>query len=275
MKKLFSILVVSVLSNICFAQSDSKSSSTFNPDVHPNSVVVHYGVFSNISNPGWKTFIESYNQYTNPSEPLTNFKNHFNIDIGYKRTVNKLYLTLLWQHTHNRCEAGFDFNEVRRFDYIANTIALGAGVRVFKLLNDKLNCYAFMNYRFGGHSRIVSSYIYRDGYQSYGSEKDLNGTYLNSGLSGNEIGLNLNYRVFKGLALEFQFLRQSNNRIVPSFWGDLSNFKTLNASNFYGMIYLPEDYKTYMQNGGVNYTGKNITSDFRGFKMTLGLSYRF
>ena len=77
------------------------------------------------------------------------------------------------------------------------------------------------------------------------------------------------------MSLEFQALRQSNNRIVPSTWGDLSNFKTLNVNNFYGMLYLPEDYKTYMQNGGVNYSGKNITSDFRGFKMAIGLSCRF
>lgn len=278
-RQIFLLLVV-MHAAIIFAQNDSNGPhrSTYNANDHKLSLVLHYGLFSNISNDGWRNFVSTYNEYTKPISPLTDFSNKLNVDMGFRYGSQSLFVVLLWQHSHNQCEAGYAFNESRRFDFTTNTIAMGLGFRLFKLMDERLNTYGIANLRFGGHSRIVSSYVYRDGFQSVGSDKDLNGTYLNSGVLGNELGILINYRIYRGLKLEFQAIRQSSNRIAPSDWGDISNYKALNSGNNFGMLTLPEDYKTYMEMGGADYVLANkeyIKSDFRGYKMSVGLSLLF
>ncbi|NOU46030.1 MAG: hypothetical protein HOO86_03100 [Bacteroidales bacterium] len=279
-KRLVFLLLVVIQSAGIIAQHDANSShrSKYDANDHKLALVVHYGLFSNVSNDGWRNFVSTYNESTKPVTPLTDFNNKLNVDLGLRYGSQKIYLVLLWQHTHNQCEAGFAFQESRRFDFISNTIAMGAGFRLLKLMHERLNTYGIANLRFGGHSRIVSSYVYRDGFQSVGSDKDLNGTYLNSGVLGNELGILINYRLYRGLKLEFQAIRQSSNRIAPSDWGDISNYKALNTGNNFGMLTLPEDYKTYMEMGGAEYVLANkkyIKSDFRGYKMSVGLSLLF
>lgn len=272
--KIYFIIVLNAAVNFVHAERN-KDTLKVNSNSGFLGCYAHYSAITHISNAQWRNFVSSYNAFTQPQKPLTDLKEHFSFDIGLRGGTSKFFFTLGWQHIHLRADAGFNFNETRRFDYKSNTAVFGLGIKIIQALNQKLNLFFTADMRVGGQARLSSAYIYRDGFESLGSEKELNGTFLTAGTLGSEFGLLCNYKLLKHLSIETKLCYQFNNSITPSTFDDFSNYKALNSGNM-GVLSLPEDYKTYQLNGGPNYilsNGSEIKSNFKGYRIAFGLLF--
>lgn len=270
-------LLIAFFPKFSFTQNTTNEKSKKSEKDFYSSFFVHYVVASNIRNKEWTNFVNTYNSVIKPIAPLTNFKTHKSFDIGYKACYKVFFGIISWQHLHLRAEAGFNFNEKRRFDYYNNAITFGGGARVLNVYKQKINVFLTGEMRAGDATRLTSSYIYRDGFESIGGDKTLNGTYLDAGTLGSEWGALLKMKIIKGLNLETKFVYQFNNSVIGSTFTDLSNYKTFSTGGL-GVLNLPADYQVYINQGAVNYiltNGSNIKSNFKGFKFCFGLSYLF
>jgi len=129
---------------------------------------LRYQAIGNYKLANWNAFVDGYNATVNPIEKLGDFQQRFCYDIGYRFTFNRIYTSLSYQHYHGRSTASFDYNESRQFDLFANAVSWGFGMKLGKS-NRRLSLSPFINMRLGDKLRIVSNYIYADGFHSYGS----------------------------------------------------------------------------------------------------------
>jgi hypothetical protein len=239
-----------------------------------HGVYVRYEAIGNFQLADWKTFVDGYNATVKPSGELGDFKQGFCYDIGYRFSFNKIYTSLSYQHYHGRATASFDFNESRQFDLYANAVSWGFGMKLGKS-DRRLSFSPFVNMRIGDKLRVVSDYIYADGFHSRGSEKSLNGTFIGSGLLGEELGLLLKYRLNTRLSLEVELSKMWANSMSPSTMDDKSLYKAFTGDGDGSS--LPQDYQLY--NGDpIQYTlnsGKYITDKISATKLMVGISYIF
>lgn len=231
----------------------------------------HHQVRSNIQPKHWNDFVDSYNKKTNPNSELTPFQNAFSFDAGIRVGKSGGFI-VMYQHLHRSCEASFAFNEKRRFDIFNNAIAFGGSLPLIKPANSRFFVSLDALMRVGGDVFLTSSYQYRDGFVSYGSDKDLNGTYGGQVTLGWEFGASASIKLLKHLAIESSFRYQINNNVASSTYIDLSSYKALNSGGLQ-VIELPRDYYAYDPLNLGYYEG--IKAAFNGYKLSIGLSYGF
>ncbi|MCX6181822.1 MAG: hypothetical protein NT150_07840 [Bacteroidetes bacterium] len=219
-----------------------------------HSAYFRYAAIDNFQFADWDTYIEKYNTENNPVEKLGDFKQTFNFDIGYRFEYNKIYSSLSYQHYHGVASASYLYGEKRQFDVTANSVSWGFG---YNLINPDKKFYLapFINIRFGDKVRVLSSAIYPDGFHSVGSDKPLNGTFLGSGLLGEELGVLLKYKVNSKFAVEVDASKMWANLVAPASLDD-------------GSV-----YKAFSGGGGIS--SLEITETMSAVRLMVGLSYTF
>jgi hypothetical protein len=239
-----------------------------------HGLFAHYAAYSTTKMPDWSKFAESYNTSTTPTTKIGNFKTLSCYEIGYRFDVNRYYSILSYQHYVGSTTAVLPNKEQRQFTFFDNNIIWGFGFKFFE--DDKpFNISAIYNLRIGPKTRIVSEYIYNDGFHSMGSDKTLNGTYLGTGNMGSELGFQMQWKLKKKLGIEIEALKNFNNWVVPSTLSDGSNYKALGYGG--GVYNLPQDYVLYTQNP-LQYSSDSksqVNNYFTSFKFMIGLSYTF
>lgn len=251
----------------------SYSSISYGQD-YAHGLFAHYAAYSTTKIPDWRKFADSYNISAAPTTKIGDFKTNSCYEIGYRFDINRYYSILSYQHYTGNTSAAFVNKEQRQFTLFSNNIIWGFG---YKLLGDdkKFNINALYNLRIGTKTRIVSEYIYADGFHSMGSDKTLNGTYIGSGNFGSEFGAQMQLKLNDQFGIELEVLKNFNNWVTPSTISDGSNYKALSGNG--GVSDLPQDYVLYSQNPP-QYTldSKPYVKDyFTNFKCMIGLSYTF
>lgn len=262
--------------NIFFILCLSISQSLFSQDADnvKQSFYARYQLIGNYKLADWDAFVEGYNATAAPIEKLGDFKQLINYDIGYRFTFNRVYSSLSYQHYHGRASASFLNNEKRQFDMYANAVSWGFGIKLGKK-NRKFSVSPFVNMRIGDRVRIVSDYIYADGFHSRGSDKNLNGTYMGQGLLGEELGVLLKYSLSSKIAIEVECSKMWANLVAPSTMDDKSLYKAFSGGG--AGSNLPQDYATYNTNAP-QYTldnGKFVHDKISATKLMIGISYTF
>jgi hypothetical protein len=184
------------------------------------------------------------------------FKKRFTFDLGYRFTYNKYFSSLSFQRYTGRINYEFANKEGRQFDLYMNTVAWGFGMHLGKPTN-KFSVSPFINMVIGGKTRVVSQYIYADGFHSYGSEINLNGTYANGPTLGEELGLLFKYNITKKMSIELELSNMWANLVAPSTLDDPSLYKA------FSFAFLNPAYTI----GG--------SDKVSATKMMFGLSYTF
>jgi hypothetical protein len=264
-KKYAILLCCLILGYTGFSQEEDDISQGF---------YARYQAIGNFKLADWNAFADGYNATVNPNEQLGGFQQRFCYDLGYRFTFNRIYTSLSWQHYQGRATASFANNESRQFDLFANAISWGFGMKLGKS-NRRLSFSPFINIRLGDKLRIVSEFIYADGFHSLGNEKEFNGTFIGSGLLGEELGLLMKYRLNDKFALELEVSKMWANSVTPSVMDDKSVYKAFTGDGAGASI--PQDYALY--NGDpIQYTldnGKYLTDKISATKLLVGISYTF
>lgn len=265
------LIICFTLSSIKAQNTESKSDKKYEKRLGL-SFFYHHQFASNLQPKEWNGFVSSYNRKTLPQEELTKFKNAFSFDAGIRIRYEKYFGYITYQHLHRKATATFLFNEQRIFSFYNNAICFGFGKNILELAKKKVTLGVSFGMRVGGDVVITSAYKYRDGFISYGSDRDLNGTYSGNITLGSEIGLLANIKLFKGLSLETSLAYQLNNNIASSNFIDLSDYKALNTGGLQ-VIVLPQDYQTYDPLNLGYYD--EMKAKFNGYKLSIGISYEF
>lgn len=218
------------------------------------SAYFRYAAIDDFTFADWNTYVDKYNTENNPVEKLGDFKQTFNFDIGYRFEYNKIYSSLSYQNYHGVASASYLYGEKRQFDVTANSVSWGFG---YNLINPEKKFYLapFINMRIGDKVRVLSSAIYPDGFYSVGSDKALNGTFIGSGLLGEELGVLLKYKVTSKFSVEIEASKMWANLVVPVSVDDGSNYKAFSAK------------------GGIS--SLEITETMSAVRLMIGLSYTF
>lgn len=185
------------------------------------------------------------------------FQKQFAYDIGYRLSFYGVFVNLAYQHYHgiSTPESLSNVNAKRQFDLYANTYAFGMG---YYLLDDEFSLAPFLNINIGNAFRLHSTSVYVDGLASYGSENSYNGTYMDTGTLGFELGLLMKYKVWKDISLE----------VEPAYmWLNIDTTDQLNDKSL---------YKTF-SNGGVGTSGEDagVSNHVKAPKLMIGVSYEF
>lgn len=263
-KNIFIILCLSITQSLFSQDADNLKQSFY----------ARYQLIGNFKLAEWDAFVDSYNATVAPIEKLGDFKQLINYDIGYRYTFNRVYSSLSYQHYHGRASASFTNNEKRQFDMYANAVSWGFGIKLGKG-NRKFSVSPFVNMRIGDRIRIVSDYIYADGFHSRGSDKGLNGTYMGQGLLGEELGVLLKYKLSSKIAIEVECSKMWANIVTPSTMDDKSLYKAFSGGGFGSS--LPQDYAAYNANSP-QYTldnGQFVHDKISATKLMIGISYTF
>ncbi|MBS1651309.1 MAG: hypothetical protein JSU07_04785 [Bacteroidetes bacterium] len=234
------------------------------------SILYEQCVSSNIQPKGWETFVSTYNQVNSPTQALTSFHNKFMMDIGVRLRYKKYFASFIFERLNRECSAGFSNNESRIFTLQNNAVLSEIGKYFVRVLNQKLNIGASVGMRVGASSYLFSSYKYQDGFESYGGEKSLNGSYIAPPVLGVELSAIANYKLYKGLMISLKLGYQFNNNVAPSSYTDLSDYKALNPGTP-GAIVFPLDYTKYTFTNIDN----DLKSSMKGYKLNIGIAYEF
>jgi hypothetical protein len=219
-----------------------------------HSAYVRYAAVDNFKFADWDTYVEKYNTENTPIEKLGGFTQGFNFDFGYRFEYNKYYSSLSYHRYEGSASASFAYGEKRQFDVTANAVSWGVGVN---LINSEKKLYLapFINMRLGDKVRILSSYIYPDGFQSVGSDQKLNGTFIGSGLLGEELGILLKYKATSRFAFEIE---------AAKMWANLVGAASLDDGSV---------YKAFSSGGGIS--SLEMTEKMSAVRIMVGLSYTF
>jgi hypothetical protein len=114
--------------------------------------------------------------------------------------------------------------------------------------------------RIGDKVRVLSSYIYTDGFKSVGSDKDLNGTFLGSGLLGEELGILLKYKVNSRFAIEVEGSKMWANLVGAANLDDGSVYKAFSATGGISSLEMTEKMSALRLMVGLTYTFSNTQS---------------
>jgi hypothetical protein len=124
-----------------------------------------------------------------------------------------------------------------------------------------------------GKSIIKSTYTYRDGMESYGNEKVLNGIYtsiLIKGIYGIKSGINITKKI--GVFMNAMYIPKG--LLVDPGLEDMSTAKGAKYLAPEGKI--PTDYERFLDSrDNEAYAGDYVRSDFSGIQFSIGLRSTF
>ena len=186
------------------------------------------------------------------------FQKQFAYDFGYRVSGYNIFVSLSYQHYHGISKPASlaSVNAIRRFDLYANTYALGMGYYLNQY--SKLSFAPFVNINIGNAFRLQSTSVYVDGLTSYGGENKYNGTYMDTGTMGLELGLLMKFEIWNNISIECEPAYMWLNSVTNDELYDKSLLKTF-------------------ANGGVGTGGENagVSNKLSAPKLMIGISYEF
>ncbi len=215
----------------------------FSQDEITQSVYTRYNAMGNYKLAGWTQ---------------DEFQKQFAYDFGYRVSGYGIFVSLSYQHYHgiSTPPSLASLHATRQFDLYANTYAFGMGYYLNQ--ESKLSFAPFVNINIGNAFRLQSTSVYVDGLASYGSENIYNGTYMDTGTMGLELGLLIKFEVWNHFSIELEPAYMWLNGVTTDELYDKSLFKTF-------------------ANGGVGSGGENaeVSNKLSAPKLMIGVSYEF
>lgn len=235
--------------------------------------------------PGFQTFFQTYNE-ENATGLQTPFKSDFPTAKGWSlrggyiirnhdNDAGVYYNTSIGvNHLNTKNEAIFKNNEKRKTDFqireLATDVSLGVG-------GD--NFHVAINGTFlARYNKLLCSYEFSDGSQSFGLDHFINGVYTASRLSagfGAEVGFGIKYVqvVFKAAKVYKPFLKDGS--IYLNYYEDLAMLKqSYNGASSYPAEYLPADYHQFVADQLTSESNNNfVYINDRGWQFGLSLMF--
>lgn len=234
------------------------------------SIYGHFTPISTVAPKEWKTFIDSYNTVTNPTQDAGKLTAYRTFAGGVRLKHNQFYYKLDLENIHNTTTATFANQEERHFHFMQRNASIIAGSMV-DLIDDKLYWSLGLGMLLHDECILRATYAYGDGYESMGSEKDMNGTYGSAGYMGILFETGLTYQINAHFGFEGFFNFQSGNLMSSSTFDDYSYYKAMN-NNGIQMMTFPANYNDYLTAPDIaSYEG--MRSRFRGMNLRIGMAY--
>jgi hypothetical protein len=215
----------------------------------------------------WETFEKfrtSYNSALTPVSMLQPFKST-GYNFGAQWRVGALFLGLQYDRALATSSAAFHFNEERKFYFGTSLLSTEIGL-IIHSKHFYIGPVAGMSY---GTNRISTAYTYRDGTESYGSDKTLNGIYKANVAKGTH-GLKAGVTLMKNFGIYFSGMYLHKKGIFEDLLDDQNTDKNLGGVNNLDII--PQDYNSHLA-GTFSINEGYVLNDNSGWRYTMGLKY--
>lgn len=239
--------------------ANSQSLIRLGPSLSFGVSVIKFDEFKSFAN----SYVNYVNNFYNTDEyKLKGFNPSATFSYGITGNIGLVFLDYDFGKITSRAKVEFDYGEYRKFEFkrfnsnifhgimIGSEevyIAIGVGVHVI-------------------NSKLFSSYVYKDGIESFGNEKVLNGVYkiLATKMSvGGRLGVVLNSHLMLGIKADYLF-----GSLGPTLGLTDYSEATFNTGGIPNWQYLPKDFDPNQSSVDVSEAVHETWGEFV-FKFTL------